>query len=203
LTIILRNNYQQLFELFSSEKDYYSDISVNNLSKFIIFLNQFPEIFDKLNDSAKILTTNTIESDADFDTFAIFLTKDIEKHIEKVLNISWDSTYTKTYITTQSILEVFNYALNESKRDLAYDFLIKMFGKSGQYEIADSRFDNLIRPHINDFNKKELKQIVKEINGNSQIYDRRRASQTNYLIQQRINETYDTFDFTKYFNFKF
>jgi ribosomal protein L4 len=34
-----------------------------------------------------------------------------------------------------------------------------MFGKSGQYSIADSRFDNLIQPFLKDFNKKELKLI--------------------------------------------
>jgi hypothetical protein len=149
------------------------------------------------------LTTNTIKSDADFDTFAIFLTRDIEKHIEKVLEINWESDYENTYITTQSIIEVFKYAINESKRDLAFDFLIKMFGKSGQYNIADSRFENLIQPYLKDFSKKELKLVVKEINSNSQIYDRRKARQANYLIKQRIDEVIDTFDFTRYGNFKY
>ncbi len=149
------------------------------------------------------MTTNTIKSDADFDTFAIFLTRDIEKHIEKVLEINWESDYENTYITTQSIIEVFKYAINESKRDLAFDFLIKMFGKSGQYNIADSRFENLIQPYLKDFSKKELKLVVKEINSNSQIYDRRKARQANYLIKQRIDEVIDTFDFTRYGNFKY
>lgn len=203
LNIILKNNYQILFELISAEKDYYSDITVDHLFVFISLLNQFPEIFDNLNESSKILTSNTIESDADFDTFAIFLTKDIEKHIEKVLDINWDSGYEKTHITTQTILEVFNYALNDSKRDLAFDFLIKMFGKSNQYETADNRFDNLIRPYITDFSKKELRLLVKEINSNSQICDRRKARQTNHLIKQRIDDVYDKFDFAKYVNFKY
>lgn len=202
LIIILRNNYQLLFELIESEKDYYSEISVNNLSVFISLLNQFPNIFNNLNESAKILTKNTIESDADLDTFAIFLTNDIEKHIDKVLSINWDSDYKKTHITTQSIIEVFNYTLNDNKRDIAFTFLIKMFSKSNQYNIADSRFDNLIRPYINEFTKNELKAIVKAINMNSQIYDRIRASHSNYLVKQRILVAYPNFDFTKYPNFK-
>jgi hypothetical protein len=203
LSIILKNNYHNLFEIIANEKDYYSDIAIENLNVFISLLNQFPDIFDKLNESAKILVTNTIKSDADLDTFAVFLTKDIEKHIEKVLAISWDSGYYNTYITTESILEVFNHALNDGKRDLAFDFLIKMFGKSGQYSIADSRFDNLIRPFLKDFNKKELKLIVEEVNSNSQIYDRRKARNTNYQLKQRIDEVIDGFDFAKYDNFKY
>lgn len=203
LNIILKSNYQKFFDLIATEKDYYSDIAVENLTVFISLLNQFPDIFDKLNESAKILATNTIESDADLDTFAIFITKDIEKHIEKVLAISWDSGYEKDYITTQSIVKVFNHTINDGKRNLAYDFLIKMFGKSGQYAIADSRFDNLIQPYIKDFNKEELKMIVKGINSNSQIYDRRKARHTNYQIKQRMDEVNEDFDFSKYYNFKY
>jgi uncharacterized protein YkvS len=187
----------------SKEKDYYSDITIELLPGFIILLNQFPGIFEKLNDSAKILTTNTIEKDADLDTYAIFLSKNIKKHIEKILNISWDDGYENNYITTQSILEVFHFAINEEERDLAFDFLIKMFGKSNQFDMADSRFDNLIKPYITDFTKKELKQIVYEINENSQIFDRRRARNTNSLIKERIDEIYETLDLTEYNNFKY
>jgi hypothetical protein len=203
LSIVLKNNYQKLFDLITNEKDYYSDIAVKNLTVFISLLNQFPNIFDKLNESAKILAINTINKDADLDTFAIFLTKDIEKHIEKVLAISWDSVYENSDITTQSILEVFNHAINDGKRDLAYDFLIKMFANSGQYSTADSRFDNLIQPYLKNYNNEELKMIVKEVNDNSQIYDRRKARSTNYQIKQRIDEVTDGFDFAKYKNFKY
>jgi hypothetical protein len=201
--IILRNNYSILMNQISKEKDYYSDITIELLPGFIILLNQFPGIFEKLNDSAKILTTNTIEKDADLDTYAIFLSKNIKKHIEKILNISWDDGYENNYITTQSILEVFHFAINEEERDLAFDFLIKMFGKSNQFDMADSRFDNLIKPYITDFTKKELKQIVYEINENSQIFDRRRARNTNSLIKERIDEIYETLDLTEYNNFKY
>ncbi len=203
LIIILRYNYQTLFDLIPREIDYYSEISVENLSVFISFLNRFPKIFDTLNESAKILTTNTIKKDADFDTFAIFLSKDIEEHIEKVLAINWNSGYESVYITSQSIIEVYEYALNDGKRDLAFNFLIKSFGNSNQYDIADSRFENLIQPRLNEFSKKELRAIVKEINGNSQIYDRRKARSTNYLIKERIIEVFDNFDFTKFNNFKY
>lgn len=203
LIIILRYNYQTLFDLIPKEIDYYSDISVENLAVFILFLNQFPKIFGILNESAKILTTNTIQKDADLDTFAIFLSKDIQKHIEKVLAINWNSAYESAYITSQSIIEVYEYALNDGNRDLAFNFLIKSFGNSPQYDIADSRFENLIQPRLNEFSKKELRAIIKEINENSQIYDRRKAKSTNYLVKERINEVFDSFDFTKFKNFKY
>jgi len=205
LIIILKNDYVELIETISSEKDYYSDIDVSFLVKFISLLNRFPEIFDKLNDSAKILTKNIIEKDADFDSFAIFLSKDIETHIDKVLemDLGWDSNYERTYITTESIIAVFNFALNEGKRDMAYNFIIQMFAKSDQYATADSRCENLILPYLKEFNKKEIRKAVKAVNSNSQIYDRRAARSTNHSISSRIDELFNsTFDYDKYPNFK-
>ena len=203
LLIILRNDYDNLLEAINSEKDYYSDIDVNNLSNIIFLLNQFPEIFKKLNESAKILTQNIIEKNADFDTFAIFLSPDLKTHIEKILAINWNNDYEKGYITTESILAVFKYAINEGQRDLAFDFLIQMFGKSEQYAVADNRFENLIKPNLNDLSEKELKQLVKAINENSQINDRRQAQKTNSLIRLKVKELYgDTFNFDRYSNFR-
>lgn len=203
LVIILKQNYAGLINLISSEKDIYSDVSIDNLQAFINMLNLFPQIFEKLNDSTKILTTNTIKKDADLDTAAIFLSKDIHEHIEKVIKIGWNSGYERDYITTESIIQVFKFAVSEGKRDLAYDFLIEMFGNSGQYDIADSRYENLISPFINEYSKEELAKIVKEINGNSQIYDRRKARSTNYYVKNRIIELFgDSFDFRPYTNFR-
>jgi hypothetical protein len=203
LLLILKNDYANLFEAITNEKDYYSDIDVNNLPSMILLLNQFPEIFNKFTDSVKILTQNIIEKDADFDTFAIFLSPDIKTHIEKILAISWDNGYEKDYITTESILAVFKFALKEGQRELAFDFLIQIFGKSNQYSIADNRFDNLIKPMLNDFTKKELKQLVETINDNSQIHDRRKARSSNAFVRERITELYGcTFNFDTYAYFR-
>lgn len=204
LIIILRNNYSDLLETIINDKDYYSDIDIKYLSIIIILLNQFSEIFKNLNDSITILIQNTIEKNADSDTYAIFLSKNINEHIDKVLAINWSSEYEDTYITTESITSVFQFALDSGLRDLAYGFIIKMFGKSDQYATADIRFESLIMPHLNDFNKKELKKILKEINENSQINDRRKAPHTNYLIKNKIMEQYgQNFDFSEYSKVRF
>lgn len=206
LIIIFKNNYQLLIEIISTEQDYYSEFSEKNITALISLLNQFPEVFQKINESAQILIKNLIDKDADLDTFALFLSDDIDKHIEKILNmnLNWNSNYSNnTWISIESIIEIFNYAIKESKRDLAYNFLIEMFGNSSQYSTADSRFDNLIQPYIKEFNKKEFKKIVKSISKNSQIHDRRKARSTNFLIGQRIRELYGaTFDFSIYPYFK-
>lgn len=204
LIIILKNDYTNLLDSIETEIDYYSDIDAKNLKSLIHLLNANPSVFEKLNNSAKILTQNMIKKNAESDTNAIFLSKDINSHIKKVLKISWDSGYEDDYITSESIITVFNFALNEGQRELAYEFLIKMFGKSNQYALADTRFENLIKPFLKDFTKSELKLLASEININSQIYDRRKAISSNYYIKERISELFNDseFDYKKYPNFK-
>lgn len=202
LNIMLKTDYQLLVDQMSEEVDYYSDIDVDNIGSFIGTLNRYPAIFNKLNDSSKILIENVIEKDADFDTYAVFLSENIEKHIEKVTSIDWNSPYEKNYITSESILNVFHFALQENKRDLAFGFIIKMFSNSNQYGVADSRFDNLIAPYLEEFTIKEFKLILSAINNNSQISDRRAARSTNQQIEREIKKRKPDFDFSKYLNLK-
>jgi len=202
LMIVLTDNYDPLLEVISDEKDFYSDIHEQNIGLLIRLSNKFPSIFTNLNNNIQILTRSTVRSNADLDTFAVFLSENIAQHIEKVLAINWESSYENFYITTQSIIEVFSTALNEGKRDLAFEFLVEMFGRSGSYDTADYRFNHLIAPNIEGFNNKELKQIVKEINNNSQISDRRDAQSTNRLIKARIDELIEGFNFNAYPRFR-
>lgn len=201
LVIIANNKSLNIIQIINSEKNYYSNVSTRYLPYVISFLNYYPKVFDLMSDSANILIQNEINKDVNLYATAIFFTMDIEKHIVNILDINWDSCFEKKDITPQSIIDVFSRALTEGRRDLAYNFLIKMFGKSNQYDIADSRFDNLIKPYIDSFNEKELKLIVEQINGNAQIYGRRKARETNRLIKNKIDEVNDKFDFSEYSNF--
>jgi hypothetical protein len=201
LTIIFKNNYHILFDLISTERDYYSDIAPDNFLPLIALLNQFPKISELINDSTRILLENTIKRDANLDAFAVFRAKDVASHLQKVLTIRWDSNYDNTDIGIQSILVVFEFAVEQSEREQAHNFLIEMFGKSSQYSIADSRF-SLIAHYLDDFNMEELELIVKKIDDNSQIYDRWKAKETNRLVKKRMEEICNDFDFSKYDNFK-
>lgn len=204
LSILFKRNYSDLITTILSEQDFYSDIKISLLSDFIEFLNRFPEVHRQLNESFKVLSSDLINKDADLIAFSTFCSTEIDEHIEKVydLDLGWNSPYEKTYISTSSILAIFNRSINEGKRDLAFKFIIEMFSRSDQYDTADSRFDALILPNLNNFNNEELELLVSAINDNSQIYDRRKASNSNYQIKQRINQVYTNFDFSKYPKFK-
>lgn len=202
LLILTGHGYSYLLESIKNEPDYYSTIDTNYLHGLIRLLNAYPAIFSVLNDSLQILLKNIVSKNADLDALAVFLSNNVLEHMHKISSIPWRNDYEDEYISTESILRVFEYGLIKGHRDVAYDFLIVMFSLSNHYDTADVRMDNLILPYLRDFNQNELIKIVESINNNSQIYDRRKASGTNHEIRSRINELYGaTIDLSKYTNF--
>lgn len=208
LKIFIDLNYREYKTLLTSEVDYYSDFNEKFLLHVIDLLNNFPEFYSILNESAQILIKNKINLDLDLATYAWFLTGDIKKHMTKTVQrrakiYSEENEYENTWITTQSILELYDTAVESGFKNEANMFLIEMFGYSENYNTADTRYENLIKPHVQSFSKEELKALIKEINENSQIYDRRSAYSTNWSIKQIVDEVYDQgFDYDEYSNFK-
>jgi hypothetical protein len=98
---------------------------------------------------------------------------------------------------------LYETALQSGFSNDANMFLIEMFGYSLNYDNADTRYESLIKPYLETFSKEELKALVKNINDNSQIYDRRNAYSSNWHIKQFVDKAYDNdFDYDKYMNFK-
>ncbi|QQT55341.1 hypothetical protein I6I98_08825 [Sphingobacterium multivorum] len=202
LCIIFKTYYSDLLKQIQSEKDFYSQCDNNLISYYFRILNTFPLLWNSLNQSITLYIEGLVKKDADLDCQALFLSKNIETHIKKILAINWQSTYEKSYISTQSIIEVYNYALNENKNETANMFLIKMFGKSSDYDQADTRFESLIEPYLSTFSEDQIKTIINEIDKNSQIHDRRKAKESNFIIKRRALEINNKFDFKEYIHFR-
>jgi hypothetical protein len=208
LLLFIDRNYRDYISLLSSEVDYYSDFNEKYLLHVINLLNNYPEIYSTLNESAQILIKNKINLDLDLATYAWFLTGDVRKHIKKTIKrrskiFSDENKYENIWITTQSILQLYETALQSGFSNDANMFLIEMFGYSLNYDNADTRYESLIKPYLETFSKEELKALVKNINDNSQIYDRRNAYSSNWHIKQFVDKAYDNdFDYDKYMNFK-
>ncbi|MCX6239769.1 MAG: hypothetical protein NTY07_19860 [Bacteroidia bacterium] len=208
IKVFIERNYREYLDLMKSEIDYYSAFNEKFLLSIIGLLNNYPDIYQSLNESAKVLIKSKIERDLDLATYAWFLTGDIRKHITKTLRrrskiFSEGNKYDNISITTQSILELYETAVQSGFNNDANMFLIEMFGYSMNYDNADTRYDSLIKPYLDSFSKDELKALVKNVNENSQIYDRRNAYSTNWQIKLAVDKASDNdFDYDKYSNFK-
>jgi len=207
LKILCSRSYDSKIQAIKGEVDYYSDIDKKRIYHLLLFFNSFQGVFDILNDSLKIIVTKKIESDADYDALALFVTKDIPKHIEKIIQISssssWDSKYQFLEIQAQTITEIYHIAIQDGFEKEGKMLLINIFGNSDNYDTADTRFRNLIDPFLNTFDKIDLENIIKAINDNSQIYGRRKGRESNWKIKQQMNKISNNgFKYHKYPNFK-
>lgn len=73
------------------------------------------------------------------------------------------------------------------------------YGASLSYDQADSRFQVAIPQYINLFNKKAIKYLAGQIEGNSQCHDRSRARHDYAIIKTRIDELFgNEFDYEEY-----
>jgi hypothetical protein len=203
LKVILNINFKEHKQSLIEEEDYYSDFNEKYIREIIELLNEFPEIYDLLNDSGQIAIKKLIRKDADNEAMAWFINKDIKTHINQILDYQndWNREYDdNSWVSSQTFNEIYNYAIEFIDINFALNFIVEMFGQSGNYSTADSRFDNLISDRLESFGKPELKLLVEKVNGNGQISGRRAAKTDNREIRDRIEEVYgtDTFNYGKY-----
>lgn len=202
LIIMLKNDYALLSQKIAEEKDYYSDINTEYIYQIIDLFNSFPKIAELMNESTKMILSNKLKEDADWDVYAFYRGPSIEEHMERVGKINTSSDYENKFVTSETIITVYEQAVLEGKKQKGNEFLIQMFAGSFGYVMADTRYSELISPYLNDFTLAELELVINAVNNNGQIWSRRRAITDNFYIKQRVLELDENYSFSKYQNFR-
>lgn len=156
----------------------------------IKFLNENKNVFSLLTEDCKQILTSTIVSNEEFRSIAYFLSNNLEEHLTQLNN---PSTSTWRYLATRSKEE---YGLN-----FALDFLILGFSKSPNFNAADARFDTLIKPHLHEFSKDHLLNILNVMDTKGQVYGRKKAAIDGLIIKEKILSVIPDFDFSPYKTF--
>ncbi|WP_152538242.1 hypothetical protein [Aquimarina megaterium] len=203
LKLMIDNNFKKYQNIILEEKDYYSDFNEKLIVLYIRLLNYYPEFFDILTDSAKVLIQSVTRKNADLETYAWFISGDIRTHLLNIIKYrkDWNREYDYAHISAQTIMEVAEYARSNGDIEEANLFLIEMFGESSNYNEADNRYNMLILPNLDKFSEEDFKILLKRIDKNGQIYNRRDASHTIGQIKNKINSRFDDFDFSGYISF--
>lgn len=197
-------------EIISNDITKYNDISVTDecLLFFTAFLSKV-NFYSKVKVDIKIhieklinknlytqIISWFIEGENSLDQYLIRLEKWMNDNKEKSTNDSrvWDYAYKRfdTQYWEQSFLSImFLYLKN-----------------SPSYNHADERFNEVISPYVNNFNKEQLEELISIIDTNPQIYDRKRAKTDNSKIFEQIkmlsiNLDNLIIDLSQYPNFKY
>ena len=198
LTILYERRRDSLKAAVGAERDYFSQISLtgSRFEFFMRFVGTHPELFPLLTDAAKIHMQ--VAADASLSNFAIawFLSQNVEQHLETVRKRITDG---EQFISGEAYEKLLDASREAGVEVKALDIAIAQFGQSVTYEMADGYFTSLVKPLLPHFSKDQLVELVKAVEANGQIYERRRAASHHRLIVNVLDAEFaNNFDYAAY-----
>lgn len=160
---------------------------VNNLIKVF---NLIPEVFKHISLDKQHLI-NAKLTYFNFNEVALFKVDDIESHILGLKKIS---------ITNSNYL--IKFLCNSDNLQLAVEFALSQFSLCSCYNDADEVCEEIILTGLKNFSDLQLITLLKIINENSQIYERRKARANNREIKEEIESRNISVDWELYPNFR-
>jgi hypothetical protein len=199
--ILLRHSKEQLASI-QSNSPYFSKVAKRMTSYLINLINAYPPIYDALTEDRKIILNDGINFDRNLHLLAWFKSNSLTEHLEYIYSNEFINGEFEHYTISIEALQDLTADIEKNEGiQLRNDFIINYFGNSNSYDTADDRFVFLIEPYMDDFKKGDFKNLLGQINENSQLYDRWNARQNHRKIKKLIESKYKSFDFTPYPNF--
>jgi hypothetical protein len=202
LRVLYERRPQDINRLIEDDKAYFGQVSVAGtpLDYLLTFLGKCPAIFPLLSPATRILIETYANETLDRFSTAWFLSENVERHIEEFARrVSED----RVWLHKKRFGAVSQAAREHGCLPRIIDVGIGLYGRSGNFNIADERFDATIRPLLADYCADQIRRLLQAIEGNPQTYDRRRAKADHAEVQEAVHRLLgpDT-DLTEYRNFQ-
>jgi len=164
----------------------------------VLMLSNHPEIYGVLGSEIRLQIDTYLEEHTNAKLISWFKAATPKAHIQSLQdlqNINSDLTAVKLLI---------QHFDDMGELPLLIDYFIDYYGKSGNYNTADNRFEVEIQPFIDRMTDVQIVRLIEVTNNNRQIYDRGAAYRANKEIVLRAKEVLGLdFDYTVYPHFKF
>lgn len=202
LRLIYQENKKECLEFIKQNKQVFGRIDLKKLVIYINkFLSEFPEIFLALSEDSQTLIRATL-STPDYlqeKILSLYLSNSIEEHIELIKNISTESDFS----FNENYFIFLYHNIKDIYRDKMIDTAIYLIKNCWSYDMADYRYEGIIKQILNDFNKEQTIELLKIMNNNSQIWDRRKYSSTKTeILEHCMNVLGKDHDLSDYHNLK-
>lgn len=204
--LVLFNKERTFFvSLIQSEKNYYSDINLDNpqiLEVVLNFWSQFPATYIHMDESVKVMIANKVRENFLLFAKSAFLSDSLLDHLAKLKSKLVSESFTIRLGNPETEL-LFNLSEEQGVTKEFLDFLIICFKKSSSFLDGDLNFRDYIIPYGKLFTKEQFKEILTAINENNQLYRRWDASKDNLLLKKMIEQHpfKDEIDYSEYPNF--
>lgn len=179
LIMLINIGYPTILTTIENEPNSFG-LNVEFIDKIVDLFNEFPNIYDVISHSDKVIIDGKINGSSDLKAKSFFRSKDVEEHLQYLINENHD--------LDPSTLEYINeIAVDQGFTKQANQLSILSFGESRNFNVADSRFRLLIRPILDELDVDDLQVLLKVIHDNSQIHNRSRASSTNREVKEKCD----------------
>lgn len=195
LTLLLERHQQFVESKIKNDAEYYcASVNIDDsycINSFIRFVNVYPSVYSSMTDDFKMKIEQKINDKPNLQAMAFFLSGNPLVH---AMNIDGG-------VGVDVGFYMYDYIRNNVGDADAKDFAIRLYGVARCFDAADEYFDNLIEPILGDFSADQLKKLIEYSNDNSQIYSRKKFSNSRRLIKKYMDKKNPLFDYNLYVNF--
>ena len=165
------------------------------LNHACILLAYFPHVYVKLDSTTKHQLCE--HKEGSINMFKWFVCGDLERHVDTV-HVRSD------YLSPQKLAVFKKICQKQGQPKLYIRFLIKHYSQSNSYVSARNRFDSVIEPNLDKFEKSDFIDLIEAINSNSQIYNYGWQDERNdKILEYALPLLGADFDFSAYPNFEY
>ena len=184
-------------EIKQNESYYTVDFDEDCIQQLIMFLSKNPYIFKCLGEDCKIKINNQIDKDGTSRAISWFKYDSLQQHIADLIEH-------KSNIYSKAIPYIKKHYEANGELAALIDLFIVLYGNSCSFNMADSRFDNMIEPVLSQMTHDQIIRLIEVSNTNDQIYNRGYSYTANTkIVKNTISVLGSDFDFSKYSRFKF
>ncbi len=198
LRLLFSRNPAQFRSLVESDKDYFSTIATTGAPVvFLIhFLSRESTLYGLLADHAKTAVQHAAESDTSARCLAWFASNSLLEHATKLGEWIAGKEYPQIERATWDAMWEISDSAEWSKQVIRLSN--KYYVASGNYNTADRRFAEAIRPNLPRYQLDDCVDLIEGIQGNGQTWERGRAQADHREVRARAVELDPAFDPTLY-----
>jgi hypothetical protein len=198
LRFLYGRNPAQFKGQIEADRDYFSAIAIGGAPVvcLIHFLSREAPLYELLADHAKTAIQHVAESDTSAHCLAWFTVASLEEHANRLGEWITGTDYPQIDIATWKVMKEISDSPEWDKMLLR--LANKYYVASGDYNAADRRFTEVIRPNLDRYGLDDYVDLIEGIEGNDQTYGRGRAANDHRLLRDQVLKLEPNFDFAAY-----
>ena len=183
--------------LISKNKKYFSQIAEKGspIIYLVYFLSLQSDIYELLNHQAKIAIEHTISLDSSARCLGYFTVKNKYDYVDKLNVWICEEDPDIDYTIWNKIQEI-DYSSRWRKKIIC--LANTYYGISINYNTADRRFDEAVRPLLENYDTEDIIDLMEKVGKNNQTWQRARARTDHEKVVSRMRSINPSFDFKQF-----